>query len=104
MSCATSTRKLAFSLDDMGEQQVKNIARPIRIHRIVLGEKPGRSEPATSAVANSPLALPDKPPIVVLPFQNMSRDPEQKYFADCMVEEIISANPCRSENDVAGRM
>ena len=83
--------KLAFSFDDMGEQQVKNIARPIRVHRIVLGEKSGRSEPATSAVANSLLALPDKPSIAVLPFQNMSGDAEQEYFADGMVEEIITA-------------
>jgi TolB-like protein/class 3 adenylate cyclase len=83
--------RLAFSFEDMGEQQVKNIARPIRVHRILLGEKPGRSEPATGAAANSPLALPDKPSIAVLPFQNMSGDPEQEYFADGMVEEIITA-------------
>jgi adenylate cyclase len=83
--------KLAFSFEDMGEQQVKNIARPIRVHRILLGEKPGRSEPAASAAANSPLALPDKPSIAVLPFQNMSGDPEQEYFTDGMVEEIITA-------------
>ena len=83
--------KLAFSFEDMGEQQVKNIARPIRVHRILLGEKPASSEPATSAAANSPLALPDKPSIAVLPFQNMSGDPEQEYFADGMVEEIITA-------------
>src|ERR1700746_148649 len=67
--------KLAFSFEDMGEQQVKNIARPIRVHRIRLGEKPASSEPATSAAANLPLALPDKPSIAVLPFQNMSGDP-----------------------------
>src|SRR6476660_5690276 len=83
--------KLAFSFEDLGEQQVKNIARPIRVHRIRLGEKPASSEPATSAAANSPLALPDKPSIAVLPFQNMSGDPEQEYFADGMVEEIITA-------------
>src|ERR1700746_2895262 len=83
--------KLAFSFDDMGEQQVKNIARPIRVHRILLGEKPDRSDPATGAAADSPLALPDKPSIAVLPFQNMSGDPEQEYFADGMVEEIITA-------------
>jgi TolB-like protein/class 3 adenylate cyclase len=83
--------KLAFSFEDMGEQQVKNIARPIRVHRILFGEKPDRSGPATGAAANSPLALPDKPSIAVLPFQNMSGDPEQEYFADGMVEEIITA-------------
>jgi adenylate cyclase len=83
--------KLAFSFEDLGEQQVKNIARPIRVHRILVGERARRSEPATGAAANSPLALPDKPSIAVLPFQNMSGDPEQEYFADGMVEEIITA-------------
>ena len=83
--------KLAFSFEDMGEQQVKNIARPIRVHRIRLGEKPASSELATSAAANLPLALPDKPSIAVLPFQNMSGDPEQEYFADGVVEEITAA-------------
>jgi adenylate cyclase len=84
--------KLAFSFEDMGEQQVKNITRPIRVHRIVLGEKPNRSEPVMGAPRqNPPLALPDKPSIAVLPFQNMSGDPEQEYFADGMVEEIITA-------------
>src|ERR1700746_2475471 len=62
--------KLAFSFEDMGEQQVKNIARPIRIHRILLGEKPNRTQTATGGPQqNSPLALPDKPSIAVLPFQ-----------------------------------
>jgi adenylate cyclase len=84
--------KLAFSFEDMGEQQVKNITRPIRVHRILLGEKSKRSEKATGGLQqNPPLALPDKPSIAVLPFQNMSGDPEQEYFADGMVEEIITA-------------
>jgi adenylate cyclase len=84
--------KLAFSFEDLGEQQVKNITRPIRVHRIVLGEKSNRSETATGGPQqNPPLALPDKPSIAVLPFQNMSGDPEQEYFADGMVEEIITA-------------
>ena len=68
--------KLAFSFEDMGEQQVKNIARPIRVHRIVLGEKSNRSEMATGGPQENqqtpPLILPDKPSIAVLPFQNMS--------------------------------
>jgi len=83
--------KLDFSFEDMGEHQVKNIARPIRVHRVVLGEGPGSPEPATEPSMKLPLALPDKPSIAVLPFQNMSGDPEQEYFADGMVEEIITA-------------
>src|SRR5215472_5178031 len=83
--------KLAFSFEDMGEQQVKNIARPIRVHRILLGEKPSASEPGIESPLQSPPLLPDKPSIAVLPFQNMSGDPEQEYFADGMVEEIITA-------------
>jgi TolB-like protein len=83
--------KLAFSFEDMGEQQVKNIARPVRVHRVLLGERPDPSEPTTAVPPKPPLALPDKPSIAVLPFQNMSGDPEQEYFADGMVEEIITA-------------
>jgi TolB-like protein/class 3 adenylate cyclase len=83
--------KLAFSFEDMGEQQVKNIARPLRVHRVVLGERPGSLEATTETSAKPALALPDKPSIAVLPFQNMSGDPEQDYFADGMVEEIITA-------------
>src|SRR5215467_7947602 len=84
--------KLDFAFEDMGEQQVKNIARPIRVHRIVLGEGRDHAETATGGPQqNPPLALPDKPSIAVLPFQNMSGDPEQEYFADGMVEEIITA-------------
>ena len=84
--------KLAFSFEDMGEQQVKNIARPIRVHRILLGERGDRAETATGVPQQDPpLALPDKASIAVLPFQNMSGDPEQEYFADGMVEEIITA-------------
>ena len=73
----------------MGEQQVKNIARPIRVHRVLLGERPETSEPTIAVPPKPPLALPDKPSIAVLPFQNMSGDPEQEYFADGMVEEIV---------------
>jgi TolB-like protein len=75
----------------MGEQQVKNIARPVRVHRILFDEGPSSREPTTPILTKPPLALPDKPSIAVLPFQNMSGDPEQEYFADGMVEEIITA-------------
>jgi class 3 adenylate cyclase len=74
--------KLDFSFEDMGEQQVKNIARKVRVYRIPIAEK---------TPARGPLPLPDKPSIAVMPFANMSGDPEQEYFADGMVEEIITA-------------
>jgi adenylate cyclase len=83
--------KLAFSFEDMGEQQVKNITRPIRVHRVLLTTQPGPSKPVMETATKPSLALPDKPSIAVLPFQNMSGDPEQEYFADGMVEDIITA-------------
>ncbi len=77
--------KLNIAFDDAGEQQLKNITRPVRVYRIMLGEN-SATRPTAPA-----LALPDKPSIAVLPFQNMSGDPEQDYFADGVVEEIITA-------------
>jgi adenylate cyclase len=80
--------KLDLVFEDMGEQQVKNIARPVRVYRV--GVRSGPSEqPLSSSL--QPLSLPDKPSIAVVPFANMSGDPEQDYFADGMVEEIITA-------------
>ncbi|MBV8578953.1 MAG: adenylate/guanylate cyclase domain-containing protein, partial [Acetobacteraceae bacterium] len=80
--------RLPFVFEDLGEQQVKNIARPVRVYRISdLGSAAESSPSASSPV----LSLPDKPSIAVLPFANMSGDPEQAYFADGMVEEIITA-------------
>jgi adenylate cyclase len=73
------------SFEDLGEQQVKNIARPVRVYRLAQLPTPA------SPTAMSPLPLPDKRSIAVLPFANMSGDPEQEYFADGMVEEIITA-------------
>ena len=73
--------KLALEVSDMGEQHLKNIAQPVRVHSV-------RSYGTT---AHPALSLPDKPSIAVLPFQNMSGDPEQDYFADGIVEDIITA-------------
>jgi adenylate cyclase len=80
--------KLDFAFDDRGDQQVKNIARPVRVFAVRLG---GRAAAETPAAQPAPLPLPDKPSLAVLPFQNMSGDPEQEYFADGMVEEITTA-------------
>src|SRR5215469_15828209 len=77
--------RLPFPFEDLGEQQVKNIARPVRIYRI---REPGVASKSPAAPS---LPLPDKPSIAVLPFANMSGDPEQEYFADGVVEEIITA-------------
>src|ERR1043166_9363649 len=78
--------KLEVSFDDLGEQTLKNIARSVRVYRV----HPARDE-MMHAPASPAVALPDKPSIAVLPFQNMSGDPEQDYFVDGMVEEIITA-------------
>jgi TolB-like protein len=75
--------RLSFSLEDLGERRVKNIARPVRVYRV---------RPAGMATASAPaLPLPENPFIAVLLFQNLSGDSEQEYFADGIVEEIITA-------------
>jgi adenylate cyclase len=74
--------KLAINVSDMGEQRLKNIDRPVRIYSVRLDDAPAPARPA--------LALPEKPSIAVLPFENMSGDPEQEYFVDGMVEDIIT--------------
>ena len=76
---------------DLGVQQVKNIQEPIRAYQVGAPSETREVTPARAAEAESPPPLPDKPSIAVLPFQNMSGDPEQEYFADGMVEEIITA-------------
>ena len=82
--------KLDLTFEDLGEQSLKNIARPVRVYRVRLAT--AENTPKVMSTASGPaLTLPDKPSIAVLPFQNMSGDPEQEYFADGMVEEIITA-------------
>src|SRR5216683_5040791 len=99
--------RLPFVFEDLGEQQVKNIVRPVRVYRVrpegphpdppLPGLDPGITGEGSAGGARvgaaepSPLPLPDKPSIAVLPFANMSGDPEQEYFADGMVEEITTA-------------
>jgi len=77
--------KLDLAFDDLGEQQLKNIARPVRVYRVITEARPETLRPGTAP------PLPDKPSIAVLRFANISGDPEQEYFADGMVEEIITA-------------
>src|SRR5712664_1443601 len=78
---------LPFAFADLGAQQVKNIDEPVRAFSVV-----AERAAVVTATANAsiPLELPDKPSIAVLPFQNMSGDPEQEYFADGIVEDIIT--------------
>jgi TolB-like protein/class 3 adenylate cyclase len=80
--------RLDLTFEDLGEQSLKNIARSVRVYRVRLAT--GETAP-TTVETTAALALPDKPSIAVLPFANMSGDPEQEYFADGMVEEIITA-------------
>ena len=95
--------RLDLAFEDLGEQALKNIARPVRVYRIrptsphpnpppQAGEGAAHAQRGRVGADEPPaLALPDKPSIAVLPFQNMSGDPEQEYFVDGMVEEIITA-------------
>jgi len=81
--------KLKEIFVDLGEKELKNIARPVRAYRLALDGNAAKSEPA-EPTAPARLALPDKPSIAVLPMQNMSGDPEQEYFADGISEDIIT--------------
>ena len=85
--------RLDLTFDDMGEQALKNIARPVRVYRVrATRATPTETTPKAAPTERAPaLALPDKPSIVVLPFQNMSGDPEQEFFADGIAEDIITA-------------
>jgi adenylate cyclase len=82
--------KLSFGFEDM--QSVKNIARPIGVHRIELAENAGPAVvKSTAAAAKTEHSSSNRPSLAVLPFGNMSGDPEQKYFADGISEDIITA-------------
>jgi len=76
--------KLDLTFEDLGDQRLKNIARPVMVYRV-------RLVTAENTWFQPALPLPDKASIAVLPFRNMSGDPEQEYFADGMVEEIVTA-------------
>jgi adenylate cyclase len=76
--------KLDLSFEDMGEQQVQNIAQPTRVFRVVT-----ETQPLSKPTVASP--VPDKPSVAVLPFTNMSTDPEQEFFADGIAEDVITA-------------
>jgi adenylate cyclase len=78
--------RLDLTFEDMGEQQVKNIARPVRVYRV----RQAAAENPVAALQSAP-PLPDKPSLAVLPFQNMTGDAEQDYFVDGIVEEITTA-------------
>ena len=75
---------------DLGEKQLKNIARPVRAYRVALDGEASTALSSTPAKPAPALVLPEKPSIAALPFHNMSGDPEQDYFADGMVEDIIT--------------
>ncbi|SEF12811.1 TolB amino-terminal domain-containing protein [Rhizobiales bacterium GAS191] len=87
--------RLDLAVSDLGETQLKNIAEPVRIYSLDVGlaaqsKAAQPTEPTTPDRPSPRLALPDMPSIAVLPFQNMSGDPEQEYFVDGMVDDIIT--------------
>jgi len=82
--------KVEIVCDDMGLQSLKNIAEPMQVWRVRLTDQaPAAVQSGSTANEPQTLPLPDKPSIAVLPFQNMSGDPEQEYFADGMVEDCL---------------
>ena len=80
--------RLDLTFDDLGDQSLKNIARPIRVFRVRVAIA-GTTAPLVKPTPT--FALPDKPSVAVLPFINMSNDPEQEFFADGIAEDIITA-------------
>ena len=89
--------RLDLEIEDRGEQQLKNIARPVRVFDILTGQA------GPSAATETPRAAPDKPSIAILPFTNMSGDPEQEYFSDGITEDIITDLSKISSLFVVGR-
>jgi adenylate cyclase len=82
------SEKLPIRFTDLGEHGVKNIARPVRVYRVEEGAEPHAS--AAEAQTQDPLGLADRPSLAVMPFADMSGDPEQEYFVDGIVEDIIT--------------
>jgi adenylate cyclase len=78
--------KLDLAFEDIGEHQLKNIARPVGVYRI----NPDRPAGLAKSIIEPALPLPDKPSVAVLPFTNMSADPEQEFFADGIADDIIT--------------
>src|SRR5262249_17421643 len=86
-------KRIDFAISDLGETKLKNIADPIRVYSLQVGNATTAKASGLAGTTTSTalaLSLPEKPSIAVLPFQNMSGDPEQEYFADGTVEDIIT--------------
>jgi len=82
--------RLDVGYEDLGEQQVKNIQRPIRVFKVLLNSEAPDSNKQAAIKASAPQTNARKPSIAVLPFLNMSGDPEQEFFADGLTEDIIT--------------